>query len=209
MYHQSTLPFPSETAETKICVHCGTSFERNPKLAPSMFAKKLYCTPACRHRADSSRWAKKHPDKQKSRSKAWRQANRDYDLAKKRTYARENDHRPRWRRWYAKNADKVRDSGARRRARRRNAPNYEWVTKSQIIDTYGLDCYLCGRTLLPEQVECEHVIPLSRGGEHSLRNHRPACRECNQRKRNKLPDELPEDMAITILAALEESGMIN
>ena len=46
-------------------------------------------------------------------------------------------------------------------------------------------CQYCGR--VAESID--HVIPRSRGGEHSWENVVAACRPCNVRKRDRLLDE--------------------
>lgn len=45
-------------------------------------------------------------------------------------------------------------------------------------------CAYCGDR--SQYMEIDHVIPLSRGGRHSIGNLIPACRLCNRRKSNRL-----------------------
>jgi 5-methylcytosine-specific restriction endonuclease McrA len=52
-------------------------------------------------------------------------------------------------------------------------------------------CYICGKLTLfsvdpnhDDYPNRDHVIPLSRGGRHSLDNLRTACRACNLSKRD-------------------------
>ena len=47
-------------------------------------------------------------------------------------------------------------------------------------------CAYCGKRT--NKLEKEHVIPLSKGGTLTLRNIVPACRSCNSRKSNNLPE---------------------
>lgn len=47
-------------------------------------------------------------------------------------------------------------------------------------------CQYCGNSA--ENVD--HVVPRSRGGEHVWENVVAACRRCNSRKENRLPDEV-------------------
>lgn len=51
------------------------------------------------------------------------------------------------------------------------------------------DCYLCGLPLADE-VDVDHVIPLSQGGAHSQANLRPTHEACNLRKADKLLADL-------------------
>lgn len=43
-------------------------------------------------------------------------------------------------------------------------------------------CAYCGES---KPLERDHVVPLSRGGRHALANILPACRQCNQSKKDK------------------------
>jgi 5-methylcytosine-specific restriction endonuclease McrA len=50
-------------------------------------------------------------------------------------------------------------------------------------------CYLCGQPtdpgaspFAPSSPTVDHVVPLSRGGEHSMANARTACLSCNSAK---------------------------
>jgi 5-methylcytosine-specific restriction endonuclease McrA len=61
----------------------------------------------------------------------------------------------------------------------------EW---REIMEQSGHRCAYCGKpfgaTLPPTQ---DHVIPLSKGGNHTKDNVVPACKPCNSRKKDKLP----------------------
>lgn len=57
----------------------------------------------------------------------------------------------------------------------------------EIIQTHGGRCYYCQRDDVP--LEIEHVIPVRRGGEHTVSNVVPACRACNVRKGKRTADE--------------------
>jgi hypothetical protein len=49
-------------------------------------------------------------------------------------------------------------------------------------------CAYCGDVLPVEQLEREHVVPLSRGGIDRWMNVVASCRPCNQKKANRTPD---------------------
>jgi 5-methylcytosine-specific restriction endonuclease McrA len=61
----------------------------------------------------------------------------------------------------------------------------EPITKSLLVSTYGHLCYICGVPLTLDTMTIDHVTPLSRGGAHTLKNVRPACKRCNCRKYNR------------------------
>lgn len=48
-------------------------------------------------------------------------------------------------------------------------------------------CAYCGARA--GRLECDHVVPVSRGGSNELANLATACKPCNQSKRNKLVEE--------------------
>ena len=60
------------------------------------------------------------------------------------------------------------------------------LTKDQWAETIAYfdgRCGYCG--VKPESMEQDHIVPLSKGGQHTASNVVPACRPCNRRKRYK------------------------
>ena len=51
-------------------------------------------------------------------------------------------------------------------------------------------CGICGEDVDPTNYHVDHIVPISRGGEHSYANTQPAHPACNQRKHNKLQEEM-------------------
>ncbi len=69
----------------------------------------------------------------------------------------------------------------------------EWQT---ILRRYNHRCGYCGDT---EQITMDHVMPLSKGGQHDVANVAPACRPCNARKHtatNWVPRVFLEDVKL-------------
>jgi 5-methylcytosine-specific restriction endonuclease McrA len=89
-------------------------------------------------------------------------------------------------RWARANPDKVAAQGHRRYARKRGAVirDLTRVQWEEIQTAYDYCCAYCG--IRPEKLTMDHVIPLSKGGNHTKSNIVPACRSCNSRKRDKL-----------------------
>lgn len=56
----------------------------------------------------------------------------------------------------------------------------EWV---RMKNRFNHCCAYCGKK--PKRLEKDHVVPLSRGGRHAIANIVPACRRCNQQKKDK------------------------
>lgn len=69
----------------------------------------------------------------------------------------------------------------------------ELITLAGLIERDGDLCYLCGRQVSdalpfthPLKANIDHVVPISKGGTHTLDNVRVACRSCNSAKGAKV-----------------------
>lgn len=108
----------------------------------------------------------------KARSKAWYESNKDKALAVSLD-------------WQSKNKELVtaykNNNRHKRRAMARSAGTY-LVTGKDIAKIRKQKCVYCGAT---ENITTEHVIPITRGGTHSIGNLTSACRSCNFSKGSK------------------------
>lgn len=84
---------------------------------------------------------------------------------------------------------------SRRRARIRNTKN-DPIDPFDVFTAAEWSCYLCGKST-PKSLrgtydnrapELDHIIPLSKGGTHTMDNVACACRKCNQIKGDILPN---------------------
>ena len=50
-------------------------------------------------------------------------------------------------------------------------------------------CFWCQREVSAQECHQDHVMPLAKGGAHSLENLVISCADCNTRKKDKHPDE--------------------
>ncbi|WP_081401272.1 HNH endonuclease [Acinetobacter tandoii] len=81
-------------------------------------------------------------------------------------------------------------------ALKRNASKAERIDPIDVLNRDGWICYLCGiptpknlrGTYEFNAPEVDHIVPLSRGGSHSMNNLRCACRKCNNKKANHMID---------------------
>lgn len=64
------------------------------------------------------------------------------------------------------------------------------IDRDAVIARDNSMCYLCGMMLERADVTLDHVVPLSRGGDHAESNLRVCCRRCNSRKGTRLLSEL-------------------
>jgi len=126
-------------------------------------------------------------------SAAWRAANRESLLAKKTAYRRAHPNQfKEWRaknptylkEWRAAHPASVQASKAARRllenADRRLVTEKDWA---RLLSRYGGRCAFCGAS---GKMTAEHVVPLNRGGRHSIGNLLPACISCNSSKHDRL-----------------------
>jgi 5-methylcytosine-specific restriction endonuclease McrA len=50
-------------------------------------------------------------------------------------------------------------------------------------------CAFCGGDFSPYRLTCDHILPMSRGGRDTWMNVVTACRNCNQKKGSRTPEE--------------------
>lgn len=166
---------------------CGTLF-----LKARRFIKAInYCSKACSGEArktPGSIWSETGP-----KSEAAKQYFREYHKANKKAHvARARD-------WSVRNPVKrksIRQAWAKTHrleiaaieARRRTATRAEEAATAQdwldVLAAHGGQCAHCGTV---ERIECDHIIPIAKGGLHVKENLQPLCRSCNARKGVKTP----------------------
>ena len=89
-------------------------------------------------------------------------------------------------------------TGGKRRAIKQAAPIgdtkkiAEWVEHWKSLPV--VFCHWCIGAFKPEKCHADHIMPLARGGAHSRDNMVVACAKCNQRKRDKHPDEWVKEL---------------
>jgi len=83
------------------------------------------------------------------------------------------------------NPERSKDYVNKRRARILSNGVFK-LLKKELIKLYNSPCFYCGSLDL---IEADHIIPLSRGGRHSIGNLVPACQKCNRSKHNNYLSE--------------------
>lgn len=72
----------------------------------------------------------------------------------------------------------------------RNYPRrMQQVTRKNIFLRDGFRCMYCGARSPKVILELEHIVPRSRGGKNVWENLVAGCHECNQKKRDRTPEE--------------------
>lgn len=69
---------------------------------------------------------------------------------------------------------------------------FGYELREYLLEKFGWRCAYCGKESVP--LEMDHVVPKSRGGTDRVSNLALACRECNQAKGNRLPQEWLEEL---------------
>lgn len=149
--------------------------------------------------ATAAAWRAANPEREAANKAAYYQAHRDEVLAKNAAYraAHRDEVLAATRAWYAANRarvlaqksaytaahrEQVAAASARHRARKLGACVSD-LTRAQwdsIKATFGQRCAYCGEK--PKRLTQDHLIPLSKGGDHTAANVVPACKPCNSRK---------------------------
>ena len=121
----------------------------------------------------------------------YHEANRDVLRAKRRQYCNENSDKiaESQRRYRKENASKIYSKNAQRRALLKGA-KVERVDYDIIYLRDNGICGICENELLREDMTLDHIIPLSRGGEHSAINVQVAHLSCNRQKGIKTRQEM-------------------
>ena len=106
--------------------------------------------------------------------------NRAILLAKTYVYRKNNKDKIResFAKWLTKNPEGQRNTAKRRKARLRGA-EIKKVTAKDIQKLLSFPCFYCGKK---DNLQIDHVIPVSRGGRHAIGNLVAACASCNASK---------------------------
>jgi 5-methylcytosine-specific restriction endonuclease McrA len=189
----------------KVCTKCKEwkafdLFVRHPKTRDGRSPQCKQCDKAYRQSRGSlaAEATKRWHEKNKERFKVWnRKYSRERGRQKRRalgiskpipmTYEQRRERaRKSVQRWNQRYPEKRRAVMQAYRARRRLSSGTisptEW---RDVCAKYGDKCLCCGAD---GPLTMDHVIPLSRGGSHSVDNIQPLCSTCNSKKYNKTLD---------------------
>jgi 5-methylcytosine-specific restriction endonuclease McrA len=125
--------------------------------------------------------------------------NHEQNKEKRKTYYHSNKQKARisHSKWYEKNREKViekvsqwqrdnkelvREKNRKRDFLEKAAMVYE-VSPKEIRRLYNQACFYCGSRT---RIEIDHILPLAKGGAHSVGNLVAACKSCNASKNDSL-----------------------
>jgi len=153
-------------------------------------SRKYHACNRAREREYSSRYRQEHPGRRQSIEAAYRERNRERERQRAADYRKEHPGKRRitCKKWYEENKERVFAQARRRGARLHNVPVNDFTVADWqvVLDHYGHRCAYCGGA---GPLERDHIIPLSRGGFHTISNIAPACRFCNASKGSRTPAE--------------------
>lgn len=128
-----------------------------------------------KHREANRKWRLANIEKHNEFNRNWSKINYERKKISQYKWVRANPE---------KNKDIHRRAKYRRRSRSANTrQDLTIIQWQQIKDFYHGKCAFCGKK--PIRLTQDHVIPVSKGGDHTAANIIPLCQPCNSRKGNR------------------------
>lgn len=167
----------SDVNNSKACTKCGqikTFSEFNIRRA-SPDGHAYLCRP-CDKLAKSKYW-QENKEKLKPKNNANYHAKKESRKPLRTAYelAHREESNARVRKWKANNRDAVRVYSVQRRKKKFVNGVFE-IRPKELRRLYESPCFFCGSL---ENIHADHVVPISKGGRHSIGNLIPACQKCN------------------------------
>lgn len=192
----------------RACVECGTSLQglhhnatRCSEECKALGRKAKYEANRDKILAQKAEYYVRKIDEIKPKRAAWRAENRDHINASSAVYRKRDREKLRLRQaawrlanpdymrdWELRNAAKISENNYRRRVRMAAAKQGVMVSQrdwDRLIARFDNKCAYC-ECGLDGRFTIDHVVPVARGGRHSIGNLVPACLPCNSSKRDLL-----------------------
>ena len=140
-----------------------------------------------RYLTNLAEWRLTHCEEIKRYSKEYYSANSDVEKEKSRQWRNANPEKLREQgiNYRKNNVIKLLDKNAKRRAVLKGV-TVEKIDRGEVYIRDNGICGICKCHVPLHEVTIDHIIPLSKGGEHSKRNIQIAHRSCNSAKGSKL-----------------------
>ena len=131
----------------------------------------------------------KNPEKFRQYQKEWREEHREGVRLKQQSVEYKLKMREYCKEHYRKNKAKYITKSDKRRALMAGAAVnlqgiQEWCSKVRSQKTFT--CYWCSNRTPRARLHFDHIVPISRGGQHSIENLCASCSKCNWEKGSKL-----------------------
>lgn len=128
----------------------------------------------------------------KARRRKYYAENREVELTKMAEYAREHPEKfaASGQRWRKKHPEKHAEKNRRRRVLQAGGV-VEKIDPHAIYERDGGRCHICSKHVPKREMTLDHLVPISRGGDHIALNVRLAHRSCNCRRGvDRIPAQL-------------------
>lgn len=159
------------------CKTCGEKFIPRPRQL--RLGQGIYCSQKCN---TSSHDAMNTAPAQKLAREGWKARHKESPINKP------GPHNPRWRGGPSAKRERDRLAGwpvqAARRAKTKNKLDAEFLKK--LCELQKWRCACCG-TSIRQAKHLDHIVPLSKGGQHDKLNVQFLCPPCNMKKHSKDP----------------------
>ena len=76
------------------------------------------------------------------------------------------------------------------RKKRKIGRNIPRPVMLRVVRRDNNQCQLCGQVLRDDEIEFDHIIPISKGGSSEEQNLRVTCIDCNRKRRNSKDEKL-------------------
>ena len=175
--------------DTKVCNKCLIAYSLD-----NFYKNAAKCKTCAKEY--SKAWRKANPDKVKKISrkinkKRWLEQKQDKEyMAKKAVYFKANskERTARATAWNQANKQRYQQHVANSKIKNKileDAKTFKILDK-EYRKLYSSCCAFCGTK---DKITMDHIIPISRSGNHSIGNLQPLCRSCNSSKKSKLVSE--------------------
>jgi 5-methylcytosine-specific restriction endonuclease McrA len=175
--------------DTKVCRKC-----QKTCLVTDFYNKDSKCKSCAKEYAKA--WAKANPEKykkqwQKKNKKRWIEQKQDQEyMLKKAIYRQENSQKrvATAKAWNEANKQRYHQHVATSHIKRKisKEANAYKILDKEFKKLYSSPCAFCGST---EKITMDHIVPISRSGNHSIGNLQPLCRRCNSSKKSRFISE--------------------
>lgn len=133
--------------------------------------RSFVCAVCCATKQKATRKRYGPDDKARARAKKWREAHPE--IFRKRIAA-----------WHSKNPLAATETARKRRSRKAEAGVFHVTVRdlTRLLQRQQFKCGLCLSSEFIGGKELDHIIPISRGGRHSIGNLMWLCHKCNRKK---------------------------
>ena len=174
----------------KVCTKCGVESSLD-----NFYKSASKCKPC--HKAYAIAWSKANPDRVKTHNKkrnpgVWQKQKQNKKYMLKKTLYRQANRDVRIARatkWNQANRKKFRSHVSKCHNKRRvslSGGKTYLILDKELNRLYRSCCAICSTN---NNITIDHIIPVARGGNHSIGNLQPLCKSCNSSKKSRFVSE--------------------